>query len=284
MTTKIANEVYSNSEYGTLKQVAVCKPSYMRISTVINETQRHFIKNNIDVSLALQQHTNFINTLKANDVEVIELEAEKRFPEQVFTRDIGFTIDNTVYIAEMGCQIRQGEELVLKKWVEENNIVFHELNDAEIEGGDVIVDRTTVYVGVSDRTSLTSVEKLASQIKGYDVIPIPFQSKYLHLDCVFNIISETEAIIFSPAFMKNEIKLLSKKYDLIEVDDEEQFTMGINILSIGQKKILSLPLNKKVNQELRKRGYTVIETDFSEIIKSGGSFRCCSMPLLRESR
>ena len=69
---------------------------------------------------------------------------------------------------------------------------------------------------------------------------------------------------------------------MIEVTDEEAFTLGTNVLSIGDKKIISLPVNKKVNEELEKRGFEVIEVDLTEIIKSGGSFRCCTLPIERK--
>lgn len=282
MTTKIVSAIQCNSEYETLKSVVTCKPSNMRISNVINETQKHFVNENIDVELALKQHGEFTKALIGNGVNIIELPANEKYPEQVFTRDIGFSIGNKLFVAEMSCGIRQGEEKILKKWLEEQNIPFHELNSAEIEGGDVIVDNKTIYVGIGDRTSLTSVEELASLVDEYEVIPIPFDSKYLHLDCIFNIISENEALIYSDAFMKNELELLSNRFELIEVNKTEQFTMGTNILSLGDKKIISLPVNENVNASLRDREYTVIEVDFSEIIKSGGSFRCCSMPLNRE--
>jgi N-dimethylarginine dimethylaminohydrolase len=57
--------------------------------------------------------------------------------------------------------------------------------------------------------------------------------------------------------------------------------MGVNVLSLGNKKIISLPQNAEVNHQLSKRGYDVIKIDFSEIIKSGGSFRCCTLPIKR---
>jgi N-dimethylarginine dimethylaminohydrolase len=57
--------------------------------------------------------------------------------------------------------------------------------------------------------------------------------------------------------------------------------MGTNVLSIGNKKIISLPVNQDVNSQMRNRGYEVLEVDITEIIKSGGSFRCCTMPILR---
>ena len=74
---------------------------------------------------------------------------------------------------------------------------------------------------------------------------------------------------------------LSKMYNLIEVSESEQFSMGTNVLSIGQNRVLSLPVNIDVNHQMRQRGFEVLEVDFSEIIKSGGSFRCCSMPIVR---
>lgn len=76
---------------------------------------------------------------------------------------------------------------------------------------------------------------------------------------------------------------MKKRYEMIEITDDEQFQLGTNVLSIGNKTVISLPVNRHVNQELRKRGYTVIEIDLSEIIKSGGSFRCCTLPIERTS-
>jgi len=32
---------------------------------------------------------------------------------------------------------------------------------------------------------------------------------------------------------------------------------------------------------LRNHGFEVIEVDITEIIKSGGSFRCCTLPIER---
>ena len=254
----------------------------MRILRIINETQRWYAKENINVSLAMKQHEYFVHILQKYQVEVIDLPPLKRFPEQVFTRDIGFTIGETVYVSDMSCDIRQGEEQILKAWLQQQQLSFLELNNSEIEGGDVLVDRSKVYVGVSSRTSENSIAKLKTLVPTYEIIPVLFDPKFLHLDCVFSIVSEKEALIFPPAFKQEEYQLLCKEYDCIEVSKEEQFTLGTNVLSIGNKTVISLPVNKQVNMNLRDRGYTVEEVDFSEIIKSGGSFRCCSMPLLRE--
>ncbi|KUP09146.1 hypothetical protein Q75_01550 [Bacillus coahuilensis p1.1.43] len=271
------------TEYGKLRKVIVCPPDHMKIKDVINETQKHFLEENIDIELASKQHNDFIKVMKNNYVEVLSIRPDKKFNEQVFTRDIGFTIGETVFVANMGCDVRKGEEKELITFLSNRGISFQSLQTNEIEGGDVIVDGKDIYVGVSERTTSSSVAYLQSLLPKNNVHPLPFNKKYLHLDCVFNILSDKEALIFKPAFKKEQVEELQERFHLIEVSDEEQFTLATNVLSIGEGKVISQPINKRVNEEMRNRGFHVIEVDFSELIKSGGSFRCCSMPLLRDN-
>ncbi|HEY4553066.1 MAG TPA: dimethylarginine dimethylaminohydrolase family protein [Bacillaceae bacterium] len=270
------------SEYDTLHKVILCEPRHMAIEEVINETQKHYQDDNIDRKLAMMEHRQFTEALREHGVEVEILEASPDFPEQVFTRDIGFTVGETLFVAEMASDIRQGEEKLLKKQLKKRKIPYKDLKMGSIEGGDVIVDRTNVYVGISSRTNEDAISELEQSLPdSYRVHRIPFHERYLHLDCVFNILSPEEALVFPQAIDREALKLLESRYDLIEVMEEEQFTLGTNVLSIGNRKVFSLPVNKKVNRQLRSRGYTVIQIDLSEIIKSGGSFRCCTLPVMR---
>ena len=270
-----------NTEYDTLTRVILCQPKFMAIEEVINDVQREYVDENINVELAMKQHKQFEELLKEHGVEVIKLPSSKKFPEQVFTRDIGFTVGDDIFVSEMASDIRKGEEEALEKWLEKEDITFQTTTD-HVEGGDVIVDRGTLFVGISARTSIEAVKKLNADLPDYSVIPVPFHEKYLHLDCVFNILSPEVGLIFPEAFDPSTVDMLKATYKLIEVSEEEQFTMGTNVLSIGDKKVFSLPQNKQVNAQIRAHGFEVIEVEFDEIIKSGGSFRCCSMPVNRE--
>jgi len=270
------------SEYDVLKKVILCQPQYMTIRDVINETQKHFKDKGINIEKALEQHAHFVKTLREHKIEVILLPYHKKYPEQVFTRDIGFTLGETVFVADMASNIRDGEENVLKVWLEDEEISYYNIIGHQIEGGDVIIDQDRIYIGLSNRTNQEAIDHLKELLnKQFEIITIDFEKKYLHLDCVFNIVSPELALIYAPALKPEYIDLFKSKYELIEVTDEEEFTLGTNVLSIGDKKIISLPANKKVNEELRKRGFEIIEVDITEIIKSGGSFRCCTLPIER---
>lgn len=269
------------SEYDVLKKAILCQPQYMTIREVINETQEHFKNEGIHIERALEQHSALVHVLRENGVEVILLPYHKKYPEQVFTRDIGFTLGQTIFVAEMASKVRKGEENVLKQWLEDEGISYYNLLGDKIEGGDVIIDQETIYIGLSNRTNRHAADHLRSLLTQFKVHPIPFKTEYLHLDCVFNVISPETALIYRDALTEEDIHLFSSRYALIEITKEEQFSLGTNVLSIGNKKILSLPVNQRVNEELRKRGFEVLEVDITEIIKSGGSFRCCTLPILR---
>lgn len=274
-------KISCDNEYDRLERVLVCPPAFMKIEEAINETQKHFLDDNIDQEKAMEQHRKFIQALHEHGSDVILLPPVNKFPEQVFTRDIGFTIGDTVFISTMGTKMRSGEDVILQDWLEEMGIKHEKIESFAIEGGDVIVDGSKVWVGVSSRTTEKAIEELQSKLPDHQVMAVPFDSKFLHLDCLFNIISPTEALIYSKAFSKEMVERFAAHYSLIEVNDGEQFTMGPNVLSLGDRTLLSLPVNKEVNKQLTLSGYNVIELDISEIIKSGGSFRCCSLPIKR---
>ncbi|WP_394220032.1 dimethylarginine dimethylaminohydrolase family protein [Halobacillus trueperi] len=275
------NSVQCDTEYSTLKKVVVAKPSYMKITDVINETQKHYKNQNINVISALQQHEQFVQILKDHQIEVIQLPGQPNLHEQVFTRDVGFTINNRLFIGSMSEKVRKEETDVLRSWARENNVHVEEELPSSIEGGDIVVDENTVWVGETKRTCRTAIHELQSRLSDHQVVPIPLSGEILHLDCVFNIIDESTVILYPPAFTTNSLKTIKARYKVIEVNDREQFTMGPNVLSIGNRKVISLPQNEQLNTQLEEYGFHVIPVDLSEIIKSGGSFRCCTLPLKR---
>lgn len=275
------SKTHCTNEYGKLKKVVVVSPENMQINEIINETQKHFLKENIDIDKAVSQHKTFVEALEENGSEVIHLQPSPEFNEQVFTRDIGFTIHDQFFVASMNTDVRRGEVKTLKHWLEENEVPYTELLHS-IEGGDVLVDEENIWIGVSGRTNQLAIQSLRNQLTPYTVHELPLREDILHLDCVFTIISSEWALVYPQAFSEGDLETIKKHYNIITVTDEEQFQMGPNVLAIGDGKIISLTQNQALNERIRAEGFDVIELDLSEIIKSGGSFRCCTLPLIRE--
>ena len=119
-------------------QVAEWQDKYLRVNADLDNVNRRAAKDRAlaqytaqvtlllplltivdDFERALEQHADFVNTLKEYDIDVILLPYHKKYPEQVFTRDIGFTLGETIFVANMATDARAGEENVLKQWLEE---------------------------------------------------------------------------------------------------------------------------------------------------------------------
>lgn len=281
MNKETALSMKCHTEYDNLKHVLVAPPEHMAITEIINETQKNYANENINIEVAMQQHQNFIKTLQAENINVYELEANDTLNEQVFTRDIGFTIGNKLFISHMNRDIRQLEIPVLTAWLKAHQLEFTPIETHSIEGGDVIIHKDDIWIGVSGRTSHAAIDELETKLPTYTIHRLELREDILHLDCAFNIIDDHTALIYTDAFNEADLKKLKEKYILIEVTVEEQFAMGPNVLAIGDRKIISLPENTRINQLLEQADFKVIEVPFSEIIKSGGSYRCCTLPLLR---
>lgn len=282
MKKKTSLSIQCHTEYDNLEHVVVVAPKHMAITEVINETQNYYAEENINIKIALEQHQHFIDTLKAAGITVYELDTNSALNEQVFTRDIGFVIGKKLFVSHMDRAIRKQEIPVFTDWLKKKGLAFLYCETPSIEGGDVIIDGEQIWVGISGRTTYKAVQALQAQLPDYCITPIHLKDDILHLDCAFNVIDEHTALIYRDAMYQSDFEKLKEKYTLIEVTAEEQFAMGPNVLAIGEGKLISLPENERINTELKSAGFNVIEVPFSEIIKSGGSYRCCTLPLLRK--
>jgi N-dimethylarginine dimethylaminohydrolase len=154
-----------------------------------------------------------------------------------------------------------------------------------LEGGDVIVDRGKVFVGIGQRTTLAGAAWLMQLVPDHEIVPITLRGLHhgedvLHLDCSFLPVGDGHALIY-PGGMREIPASVRDTYDLIEVTREEQQRLGTNVLSLDPSTVISQPTSTRINAELRERGIEVIEVPYSEPPKTGGSFRCCTLPLHR---
>lgn len=268
------------NEFDYLMKVILAKPRYMEIKEIINEVQKENIDSNIDIKKALEQHEFFSSALEQSGVSVLYLDTDPSLNEQVFTRDIGFVIDDLFCVSNMKENIRKNEKKSLISFLNKHDINYYEFNN-EIEGGDVVLHREFIFVGISNRTNEKAVLELKRLFPEKEIIAIKLKPGILHLDCVLNIISDEYALLYKEGIDERDFFKIKDLFNYVPITKEEQEKMGTNVLVLSPKKVISLISQRRISLELGKRGFDVIELDFSEIIKSGGSFRCCSLPLER---
>ena len=285
-------DVYVDSETAPLRSVIVGYPdNFLQVDAeIINETQRQYYDGpEAPTTEAVTAQLNgFIRVLRDRGVEVIQPHALPYVPDQMMTRDIGVVIGTTFVVTTMAAASRRlewrGYSHLFERFPADVKVLFGP-EDLVIEGGDVIVDRGKVFVGIGQRTTLAGAAWLMQLVPDHEIVPINLSGlehgeDVLHLDCSFLPVGDGYALIY-PGGLRDVPAAVRDTYELIEVTREEQQVLGTNVLSISPDCVISQPTSVRINAELRARGIEVVEVPYSEPPKTGGSFRCCTLPLRR---
>lgn len=285
-------DVFVDSETARLRSVIVGYPdNFMQVDAeIINETQRRFYDgpDAPTVEAVTAQLNGFIAVLVEHGIEVLQPRPLPYVPDQMMTRDIGVVIGDTFVVTTMAARSRRhewrGYAHLFERFPEHVKVLFGP-EDLVIEGGDVIVDRGKVFVGIGQRTTLAGAAWLMQLVPDYEIVPINLRGLHhgedvLHLDCSFLPVGDRHALIY-PDGMRDIPAAVRDTYDLIEVSRDEQQMLGTNVLSLDPSTVISQPTCHRINAEMRSRGIDVIEVPYSEPPKTGGSFRCCTLPLHR---
>lgn len=281
----VTNMLNVNNEYGLLKKVLVASVETFRIHPPINKTQEYYYRYDPPkLWKMIDEQRNFFSVLKKNNVEIILAEKREDCTNQINTRDVAFVIGNTFVVSQMKEKERQNEHLalagLLKTFDSNDNVCYPDRG--VIEGGDIVLDNDRIFVGISERTNAYGVEWLKQTFKNKKIIPIYLEKGFLHLDVVFNLIAPDCAIVAAQGIRADSLNSLKAMYELIYAEEKEQLFLPTNVFSINEHTVIVDPRNMSTNQKLERIGKDLIEVEFSENSKIGGSFRCSTCPLIRK--
>ena len=224
---------------------------------------------------------------------------------QIFTRDIGFMIDD-VFIKANILPDRQAEFQAIEYIVKQMNPdkVITPPEEVHIEGGDVMPWNEHIFIGtykgddykeqVTARTNMAGVafiQKLFphKKVKEFDLVKSKTEARdnALHLDCCFQPVGKNKAIIYKGGFRSEaDYQYLVDIFgieNLFHIEREEMYEMNSNVFSISPEVVVSEKHFTRLNAWLRAQGFTVEEIPYSEISKQEGLLRCSTLPLLRDN-
>ena len=223
---------------------------------------------------------------------------------QIFSRDIAFVIDQKWVLPNI-LEDRKEE-------VQAINYLFDKVNESSIvrmpadtraEGGDVMPWNEYLFIGYSEQEDFEKYQVSRTNRAGVDFLQQAFPNREvmafelnksdedpkmnaLHLDCCFQPIGKNQAIIFKEGFKNpsdvEKLQAIFGAENMIEITRDEMYQMNSNVFSISPEVIISERGFTRLNEELRRRGFTVEEVKYSEISKQEGLLRCSTMPLNRD--
>lgn len=253
-----------------------------------------------DIQYELQD---FASVLFKHDVNIVYPQSVFNC-NQIFTRDVGFVIEDVFFVSNMITKRRKellGFEFLLEQI---NTSKIHRIpQEVYVEGGDVIVSENHLFIGYSKNPDFHKYEVSRTNDKALVYLQSHFPSKQiigfelnksdtnsnqncLHLDCCFQPLGLGHVIIYPDGFKQqrdiHRISSIFGEENLIFIDKNEMNMMFSNVFSISNNVIVSDKAFLRLNDLLRTKGYLVEEISFTEISKMGGLLRCATLPLKRK--
>lgn len=240
---------------------------------------------------------------KKYDVQVFRPDIIKDC-NQIFTRDIGFVIDD-VFVKANILPDRENELDAIQYVIDQINPekVIRPPQEVHIEGGDVMLWNDHIFIGTYKGSDYTSYITARTNMKGVEYIKAQFSHKIvkefdlaksnleprdnaLHLDCCFQPVGENKGIIYKGGFREEGdyvylVNLFGKE-NLFHITREEMYNMNSNVFSIADDVVISEQNFTRLNSWLSENGFTVEEVPYAEIAKQEGLLRCSTLPLIRD--
>ena len=227
-----------------------------------------------DYETAAAQHDKYVETLESLGLEVLDLEADERYPDSCFVEDPAVVMAECAIITNPATDSRNGEKYeiidAIKKYYTDDQI-FHIEAPGTMEGGDVMLVDKHFYVGQSDRTNREGYEQFKAIVEkfGYTATAVPV-TEGLHLKD-FVIYLENGNMLVTP---KMNQEPAFEEYNRFVVDADELY--AINSMNINGTVIVpeGFPKTLKTIQDL---GYPTVVINNSEFAKIDGSLTCLSL-------
>ena len=295
-----------NSETSSLKEVLIGNSynfkSPLNFRDLYDPTSLiNYLKGRYPIKFRLQnQLSKLKKTLIKNGVIVHELDIVNT--NQIFSRDLGFVIDDKFFLSSI-IPDREHELKGLKSILKNINNIVRLPKSAHIEGGDVVVDKNHVFIGyygkndyknqITARTNKKAIRIIRDKLRDKEIFPIELiksstkpSINALHLDCCFQPVSKNKAVICKEAFAnKIELNFLISYFgeqNIFEVTLKEMSRLYCNFFSINENTVITDKRFTRLIRWFDEIGMKVEKINFSEISKLGGLFRCCTLPLRRE--
>ncbi|HTC47592.1 MAG TPA: arginine deiminase-related protein [Candidatus Aquilonibacter sp.] len=227
-------------------------------------------RSSINYQIAARQHADYVQALRKLGLTVLNLPPAPALPDSTFVEDTALVLDE-VAVMTSPCLPRKQEvesiHQILANYRKTATIAVY----AKLEGGDVIRDDRTLYVGQSTRTDTRGLEGLREilSVYGYDIVPVKV-SHCLHLSTAASCLDRDTFLINGDWIAPGSFA--GKR--LIEVPKDEPW--AANVLSI--KGCIVLPSAfPRTCELLDKLGYTICAVDVGELLKAEAGVTCMSL-------
>jgi len=231
----------------------------------------------VDVRVAQAQWEGLHRTYLGLGHRVDVIEPVPGLPDMVYAANGGFIADDIAIVARFRFAERAGESQAYGKWM--SSVGYRPVSTRHVnEGqGDLLMVGEIVLAGYGFRTDRRAHSEISAAL-GVPVVSLELvDPRFYHLDTALAVLDDHTIAFYPPAFSAAAADQLRALFpDAIVVASADAYVLGLNVVSDGLHVVLPSAATGFATQ-LREAGFEPVGVDLSELLKGGGSVKCCTL-------
>ncbi|HEX3284479.1 MAG TPA: arginine deiminase-related protein [Mycobacterium sp.] len=259
----------------SIRHYAMTPPTFFAVEYAINPWMD--TSTSVDTHVAMNQWESLRQTYKelGHTVELVEPVAG--LPDMVYAANGGLLVNGKAVVARFAYPQRMGESAAYAEWMSRHGFRPVETRYVNEGQGDLLVVGSIVLAGYGFRTDRRAHDEIAAAVEMPVVSLELVDPRFYHLDTALAVLDETTIAYFPQAFSDGSRARLRELFpDAIEVAASDAEVLGLNAVSDGLHVVHPAAATGFAGQ-LSDAGFIPIGVDLSELLKGGGSIKCCTL-------
>ena len=260
------------------RRYAMTPPTFFTVEYAINPWMDTATP--VDTDRAMAQWETLRRTYRDLGHTVDLVEPVAGLPDMVYAANGGLLVNGTAVVARFAYPQRAGEATAYAQWMARHGhrpVQTRHVNEGQ---GDLLPAGRILLAGHGFRTDRRAHDEIAAMVQMPVVSLELVDPRFYHLDTALAVLDDTTIAYYPPAFSDaSRARLLDLFPDAIEVATADAYVLGLNAVSDGLNVVLPAAATGFADQ-LRRADFRPVGVDLSELLKGGGSVKCCTLEVL----
>ncbi|MFF1716498.1 dimethylargininase [Streptomyces sp. NPDC058268] len=255
----------------------MCEPTFFEVSYSINPWMDPSRPTSTERGLSQWKTLHDLLVELGHTVELVEPVAG--LPDMVYSANGATVVDGRALVARFRHEQRADESPAYLEWFRLHGWDTRQAAYVNEGEGDFLCTGDVILAGSGFRSELKSHAE-AQEFFGKPVLGLTLvDERYYHLDTALAVLDDNEIMYHPEAFSPQSRTLLADRFpDAILADAADAAVFGMNAVSDGLHVVVPEQAERLPDQ-LRERGFEPVPIDMTELLKGGGSAKCCTLEL-----
>jgi N-dimethylarginine dimethylaminohydrolase len=231
----------------------------------------------VDVTVAVTQWKHLRDTYLRLGHKVDVVAPVLGLPDMVYAANGGLILNGAAAVARFKYPQRQQESTVYADWMRSHGYTPVQTQHVNEGQGDLLPVGEMILAGTGFRTDPRAHAEIAT-IFGRPVVTLELvDPRFYHLDTALTVLDETTIAYYPPAFTECSRAQLETLFpDALVAESADAYVFGLNAVSDGHH-VVHPAAAVGFAEQLRRAGFEPIGVEMSELLKGGGSVKCCTL-------